>query len=37
MGERRNFELGVQVKNRKSQPTDGKLSLKGVWTCGHVT
>jgi len=29
------FQFGVQVEHRKFQPTNDKLSLKGVWSC-HV-
>jgi len=31
-GEHRDFKFGVQVDHSKSQPTDDKLFLKGVWS-----
>jgi len=31
-GNCRHFELGVLVEHSQSQPTDDKLSLKGVWS-----
>jgi len=36
MGERRNFKRGGHVDHSKSQPTDGKPSLKGARS-RHVT
>jgi len=36
VGELRDFKFGMQVDHSKSQPTDEKLSLKGVWS-RHVT
>jgi len=32
MDEHRDFKYGMQVDQSKSQPTEDKLSLKGVWT-----
>ena len=36
MSEHRDFKFGVKVDHSKSQPTDGKLSLKEKWS-RHVT
>jgi len=32
VGEHRDLKFGVQVDHSKSQATEDKLSLKGVWT-----
>jgi len=36
MDERRVFKFGVRDDHSKSQPTDGRLPMKGVWS-RHVT
>jgi len=36
VGEHRKFKFSVQVDHSKSQPTDDKPSMKGVWS-RHVT
>jgi len=33
--EARDFKFGVHVDHSKFQPTDDKLSLKGVWSLSH--
>jgi len=36
LGEHKDFRFGVEIDHSKSQPTEDKLSLTGVWS-HHVT